>query len=133
LTFRLAAKVPGIAEIGSGLWPTIAASDSIERVPGNIHVTKTGNIRHMNQEGKQSFMRLQQVAQLMPTLMARDYRHSGSRRGYKKRKGKHVKALNEEVCWNEMIGKQTGGYLSPTWAEWYMGYPEGWTNIEDSE
>jgi hypothetical protein len=26
-----------------------------------------------------------------------------------------------------------GGPVNPTWAEWLMGFPEGWTDVEDSE
>ena len=26
-----------------------------------------------------------------------------------------------------------GGTLNPTWVEWLMGYPSGWTDLEDSE
>jgi hypothetical protein len=25
------------------------------------------------------------------------------------------------------------GYLNPTWVEWLMGFPLGWTDLEDSE
>ena len=30
------------------------------------------------------------------------------------------------------LGKPAGS-LNPTWVEWLMGYPEGWTDLEDSE
>jgi len=26
-----------------------------------------------------------------------------------------------------------GGWLNPTWVEWLMGFPEGWTDLEPSE
>jgi hypothetical protein len=26
-----------------------------------------------------------------------------------------------------------GGHLNPTWVEWLMGFPLGWTDLEDSE
>ena len=26
-----------------------------------------------------------------------------------------------------------GGQLNPTWVEWLMGFPLGWTDLEDSE
>ena len=29
--------------------------------------------------------------------------------------------------------KVTGGLLNPTWCEWYQGFPEGWTELEDLE
>jgi len=65
---------------------------------------------------------------MWPTPTARDYRHSGSKEGYEKRKGKHVQALNEEVCWMK-FGEQKGGQLNPDWVEWLMGYPPGYTDI----
>jgi hypothetical protein len=30
-------------------------------------------------------------------------------------------------------GKRIPGQLNPTWVEWLMGYPEGWTDLEHSE
>ena len=29
--------------------------------------------------------------------------------------------------------EQTSGQLNPTWVEWLMGFPEGWTDLEHSE
>ena len=26
-----------------------------------------------------------------------------------------------------------GGKLNPTWVEWLMGFPAGWTDLKDSE
>jgi hypothetical protein len=26
-----------------------------------------------------------------------------------------------------------GGKLNPTWVEWLMGFPTGWTDLKDSE
>ena len=31
------------------------------------------------------------------------------------------------------IKKETGGQLNPTWVEWLMGYPLGWTDLSASE
>ena len=71
-------------------------------------------------------------AQFWPTPTTRDYRHSGSKEGYEKRKGKHVQALNEEACWGKNgIGK--GGSLNPEFVEYLMGYPIGFTDCEHSE
>jgi DNA (cytosine-5)-methyltransferase 1 len=35
----------------------------------------------------------------------------------------------EEVVAGE-VGDATGK-LNPTWVEWLMGYPEGWTDLKD--
>jgi hypothetical protein len=29
------------------------------------------------------------------------------------------------------LGTQIGGQLNPTWVEWLMGFPLGWTDLED--
>jgi hypothetical protein len=31
------------------------------------------------------------------------------------------------------LSEQVGGSLNPTWVEWLMGYPLGWTALEPSE
>lgn len=30
------------------------------------------------------------------------------------------------------VARDTPGQLNPTWVEWLMGFPEGWTDLEDS-
>jgi hypothetical protein len=39
-------------------------------------------------------------------------------RDVRRRKGKRMTAGN-------------GGKLNPTWVEWLMGFPTGWTDLED--
>jgi hypothetical protein len=53
----------------------------------------------------------------LPTLSARD-----SRIGRGRRPNGHTPQLAERI----------GGQLNPSWAEWYMGYPIGWTESKDS-
>jgi hypothetical protein len=31
------------------------------------------------------------------------------------------------------LSERVGGPVNPTWAEWLMGFPEGWTDVEPSE
>jgi hypothetical protein len=31
------------------------------------------------------------------------------------------------------FGEVVGGQLNPMWVEWLMGFPLGWTDLEDSE
>jgi len=31
---------------------------------------------------------------------------------------------------NGLLGRQVGGSLNPTWVEWLMGFPLGWTDCE---
>lgn len=55
----------------------------------------------------------------MPTLCARDYRSPGRSR-WERTGGKQGEVLPQVV----------GGPLNPTWCEWYMGFPLGWTELE---
>jgi DNA (cytosine-5)-methyltransferase 1 len=43
------------------------------------------------------------------------------------------KYLNSEISLEEKKAMQAGngGKLNPTWVEWLMGFPEGWTDLED--
>ena len=68
------------------------------------------------------------VARTMwPTPTASDNRD----RGHKgmpaiKRRMEKGKQLNLS-----MVVSETSGSLNPQWVEWLMGYPEGWTDLED--
>ncbi len=64
---------------------------------------------------------------LWPTPTASDNRD----RGHKgmpaiKRRMEKGKQLNLS-----MVVSETSGSLNPQWVEWLMGYPEGWTDLED--
>tara|TARA_R110002110_G_scaffold68741_3_gene185931 strand:+ start:1931 stop:2866 length:936 start_codon:yes stop_codon:yes gene_type:complete len=63
------------------------------------------------------------VARTMyPSPTTRDYKgESGN--GRQERKG-HPK---------DTLPNHVGGSLNPTWVEWLMGFPEGWTDLEASE
>ena len=57
---------------------------------------------------------------LLATLTARD-----STRG---------KGWNQETAPNSRpLSEQIGGALNPTWCEWFMGFPMGFTDVEPSE
>jgi hypothetical protein len=56
-----------MSESDGALWPTPVASDVRNRQPGTPHVTKNGTIRHINQHGQQSNMRLSQVVKFWAT------------------------------------------------------------------
>ena len=58
-------------------------------------------------------------ARVWPTPTARDYKDSGDNTDYQKIKEK-----------GKLAG-HVGGSLNPQWVEWLMGYPDGWTELED--
>jgi len=66
-----------------------------------------------------------QTAVLLPTPKGRDWKGQ-TQRG--------IHAPNDALTNQDRgDGKPIGGQLNPTWVEWLMGYPEGWTDLGDSE
>lgn len=59
------------------------------------------------------------VKEMLPTPQARDYRTGQTSRWEDPRRSRN---LNDKV----------GGKLNPTWVEWLMGYPLGWTDLKAS-
>jgi hypothetical protein len=55
---------------------------------------------------------------LLPTLSASSY--GANRGGAARRKGQVRPSLRTLA----------GAPLSPTWCEWFMGFPEGWTELQ---
>ena len=111
LVFQLRASVPTIRGRESGLWRTPDAHGG--RGPSSKERMK------MKLEKKMPISLNDQVAH--PNLMwstptARDWR---SGKASEKTLAKNTRPLSE----------QTGGQLNPTWVEWLMGYPKGWTDL----
>jgi len=60
---------------------------------------------------------------LWPTPAARDYKDSAGAKSQAER-GRTA---------GDSLGVSVGGALNPTWVEWLMGFPEGWTDLSASE
>jgi hypothetical protein len=64
---------------------------------------------------------------LWPTPVASDWKNSGfppAAANWDSLPGKLMK---------RGLAKSGDGHLNPTWVEWLMGFPEGWTDLEHSE
>ena len=59
------------------------------------------------------------VEKMFPTPTARDHKDSGPNTNYEKARAK------------SRLAGSAGGSLNPTWVEWLMGYPKGWTDLKD--
>jgi hypothetical protein len=110
--------------------PTPVASDATSgAVIGKndtFYTTSTGMPRKVNQKGTDGSVGLERLVKMWPTPQASDNRDRGN-------------MSNPSVQRRVAIGKQislsqsvhpTSGQLNPTWVEWLMGWPLGWTDLK---
>ena len=118
--FRLPPLVPLTAGTASGLWHTPTAHMSKEAGYPAEFTRKTPTLNAEALVGM--------PARMWPTPCASDHRDRGN-------------LGNPSVQRRAAIGKQLGlsmvvseasGRLNPTWVEWLMGFPLGWTACEHS-
>ena len=108
---RLRWELP-IKEIASGLWPTPRASVPSKGSPSRGAV--------LSEIVEKSTMRGRAINIVWPTPSARDWKSSNASLETME---KNTRPLNETVT------QGSGGQLNPTWVEWLMGYPLGWTDL----
>ena len=132
LVFQLRASVRTTKESESGLWRTPDNMAGGSNLPGIKKALDEGHLKRPS--GQQIQIRLEdQVREerLWPTPAA----HEG-RLGYQRRdtgKKGTQKSLTTKVIDKEGGREKTTGQLNPTWVEWLMGYPIGWTDLNVSE
>lgn len=120
-----------------GLLPTPVSTDTKNRKPGTPHRTKNGTIRHVSPSGQQSFMRLSQVVQLLPTPIASDYKTVGAAQSLPTptvNDSKNSSFPPSQKDRDSLIAKLTPAvktkcHLSPVFVEAMMGFPVGWTDL----
>lgn len=64
------------------------------------------------------------------TPQARDYRIGQAERWMNKKRSRN---LNDQIAAGENRTEDGSGQLNPTWVEWLMGFPTGWTESSASE
>ena len=145
-------------ETESGYWLTPCATDAKPITGGNLYQTKTGTVRHMHPDGKSSNRGL--AAQVMwPTPMATDgtkcpsaslpravnpelratFRNKAEGLRWPTPTARDYRSDSASPEWTATRQEQTrgkplpfvvGGTLNPTWVEWLMGWPLGWTDLK---
>src|SRR4051812_812329 len=100
---------PLTGETGSGSWPTPSVPNGGRSPKGGM--SRTG----MTPDGKKRQVGLDQAVR-WPTPTGQDAHNNG----VSSRSERNTPPLNAVVC----------GALNPTWVEWLMGYPLGWTVCE---
>jgi hypothetical protein len=102
-------------EIGSGLWRTPQAQEGMRGVYKSIE-----GINARLNRGHQLSLSDQVVHQhLWPTPTAHN--------------AKETNAPSESQRNTPTLAAQAGGTLNPTWVEWLMGWPVGWTDLKPLE
>ena len=156
LLFQLAVSMPRTSGTESQFWPTPSTGAALCGGTGNFKTLKSlakrgliteeerrqlsqGNGGKTNPDFLEWLMGYeQQFTKLIPTPTATDYRggclsrywtpqrereRETGRRGYDGRLRSFI----------EVSPRGRIGYLNPTWVEWLMGFPIGWTELNASE
>jgi DNA (cytosine-5)-methyltransferase 1 len=144
--------------IESGSWPTPLARDwkgtsgghqKDRDLPGKVGVwfrtpiasegkEPTGSLSKQIQNGHPNLNKDGSVVahllknKNMPTPTARDWKGGYNSKSLTRKDGKsrHLDALPNAVL-GGLGTDQVPGKLNPTWVEWLMGYPAGWTDLKD--
>jgi len=98
-------------QVARSLWATPRSNAAMS---GTADVMKTANHKFPNLE-------TQVARSLLPTPIADDA------------KNVNPKENRFPTLTSKVKATEGSGALNPTWVEWLMGYPEGWTDCEDSE
>jgi hypothetical protein len=95
------------------MWPTPTQDSATERT------------KKYSQGGKPLTLAVQEAQQMWPTPTQRDYKGQNSL--------KHIqeKPRHNSQLPNRLRQQGISGSLNPTWVEWLMGYPEGYTDLKD--
>ena len=145
LIFRCVPSMPDIDDIACGLLPTVTTDSAKNRTKKysqrgtplplalmpTLQASDAGagsrepdgkrgaNLKDMT--GKHA----EKWAQLLPTADANSWK--GGVRGNGTGKPLQLSNAHPGICEEG----QPRGPLNPTWLEWFMGFPEGWTELED--
>jgi hypothetical protein len=111
--------LPEVMKTRMGLWPTPRSSSAMAE--------DMDTIRERLNEGQEYKSRLEEAVAMWPTPTASSWGNEGSR----KMLDKHVASGNITPEDKKAMTAGNGGKLNPTWVEWLMGFPIGWTDLED--
>jgi len=96
----------------------ITLNDQVEHFPTPVASARSGRNR---KTGKGEDLGWVVRDRMYPTPAARDWKDGLDPKPH----GRHSESLPI------IINQSDGGSLNPTWVEWLMGYPCGWTVLED--
>jgi hypothetical protein len=106
------------------MWPTPTASGA--RSKGSIRQMRQkvylGEVTREEAEAMiGGSLEPARMKKMFPTVQARDWKGAS---------GRSMKGMERDLP--KPVSEQgVSGQLNPTWVEWLMGYPEGWTELKD--
>jgi hypothetical protein len=122
--FRRSPWVRHIAGSGSSAWPT-PTTQEVEHP--DLTLTETG--RRMSLDGLTSHsLNLADAVRMWPTPTASSWGSTNHRMML----DLLVKSGEITQQDKQQMTSGNGGRLNPMWVEWLMGFPLGWTDLEDS-
>lgn len=107
LLFRLVPSMPRTGETAAQLWPTVTRNDGVN------------SSLPISQAKRESLVGVMIRKTLFPTLTARDFKSAD--------KNPRTKRFSAKTELNTVVG----GNLNPEWVEWFMGFPVGWTSLQE--
>ena len=107
IVYRLNSAEQTIKDFGGGLWPTPSVCGNYNRKGAS----KTSG------DGLATAVKKWQTPQTLDTIVRKKMRPSR-------------KATNRKT---EYLSEEIGGALNPTWVEWLMAFPRGWTDLKPLE
>ncbi len=126
LIFQLAPSMPRTDGSGSGLLPTPRAIygehpgiTDRSHLTGAIHFWPTPRANKTGGYSSPGWRPTLEQVVMYRTPNSTDWKNRGTE---EYRKGRQIQ-----------LQTQVGGQLNPTWVEWLMGFPLGWTDLEPSE
>jgi hypothetical protein len=119
LIFQLSHSMPDTSDTDYSLWRTPQAANatqgpkSVEKYErslktGESSITLTDQVRH--------------EPSVWATPQARDYRTGQRRRWENPERSRNL---------NDQVAQESSGQLNPQWVEWLMGFPIGYSDLED--
>ena len=121
--YQLPPLVPRISGTGSGSWPTPDTRGF--RSEGSVSMLAKMDVTEEEFRGMAYRAGKKAKDRLWPTPTSRDWKGPGQGRI---RNGK----LQTDTVDRAVLHRTGTGQLNPTWVEWLMGYPSGWTALKDS-
>ena len=122
VSYRQQPLVRHIKETGFGSWPTPTAAEG-SKIPATANYGQVGLNNHPRIRGEVTRSK-QTKSGKFPTPTA----HNSKEGGYPAEFTRNTPSLNAVA----LGGTQTPQMpLNPTWVEWLMGFPTGWTDLKD--